>query len=436
MERSYFGSMDRVLQDLKDMKKISIIGLGYVGLPLAKEFSKYFNVVGYDKNLERIDELNKGLDRNFEFKKKDIKKSKIKFTKNIADIKFSDFFILTVPTPVTANLKPDLRLLISAVRSVAPFIKKGSMVIIESTVYPGVTEDVCQPILEKISNLKSPKDFYIGYSPERVNPGDKKNTVSNINKVVASQNIDSELIIYNLYKKIIRAQVFKAESIKVAEAAKVIENAQRDLNIAFVNELSLIFNKLNIKTTSVLKAASTKWNFLRFNPGLVGGHCIGVDPYYLTYIAKKNKYNPRVILSGRSVNNNMVMFILQQIKKIFKNKKITINLFGASFKENCADIRNSKSIELLKILKKNNYKIVLNDPFLIKAKLKNLHGIPIKMIKNLKKSDLCIFTVAHKEYSKFNNINLKKLVKKNGYVFDIKNIFNDNTLNNINYWKF
>ena len=418
------------------MKKISIIGLGYVGLPLAKEFSKYFNVVGYDKNLERVNELNEGIDRNFEFQKKDIKKSKIKFSNNINDIKHSDFFILTVPTPVTTNLKPDLRLLISAVKSVAPFVKKSSMVIIESTVYPGVTEDICQPILEKISKLKSPKDFYIGYSPERVNPGDKKNTVANINKVVASQNTDSKLIIYNLYKKIIKAQVFKAESIKVAEAAKVIENAQRDINIAFVNELSLIFNKLNIKTTSVLKAASTKWNFLKFNPGLVGGHCIGVDPYYLTYIAKKNKYNPRVILSGRLVNNNMVMFIFYQIKKIFKNKKITINFFGTSFKENCADIRNSKSIELLKILKKNDYKIILNDPFLIKAKLKKLNGIPIKIIKNLKKSDLCIFTVAHKEYSDFNNVNLKKLVKKNGYVFDIKNIFNDNTLKNINYWKF
>lgn len=418
------------------MKKISIIGLGYVGLPLAKEFSKYFNVVGYDKNLERVNELNEGIDRNFEFQKKDIKKSKIKFSNNINDIKHSDFFILTVPTPVTTNLKPDLRLLISAVKSVAPFVKKSSMVIIESTVYPGVTEDICQPILEKISKLKSPKDFYIGYSPERVNPGDKKNTVANINKVVASQNTDSKLIIYNLYKKIIKAQVFKAESIKVAEAAKVIENAQRDINIAFVNELSLIFNKLNIKTTSVLKAASTKWNFLKFNPGLVGGHCIGVDPYYLTYIAKKNKYNPRVILSGRLVNNNMVMFIFYQIKKIFKNKKITINFFGTSFKENCADIRNSKSIELLKILKKNNYKIIINDPFLIKAKLKKLNGIPIKIIKNLKKSDLCIFTVAHKEYSDFNNVNLKKLVKKNGYVFDIKNIFNDNTLKNINYWKF
>ena len=418
------------------MKKISIIGLGYVGLPLGKEFSKYFNVVGYDKNLERVDELNKGIDRNFEFQKKDIKKSKIKFSNNINDIKYSDFFILTVPTPVTANLKPDLRLLISAVRSVAPFVKKGSMVIIESTVYPGVTEDICQPILEKISKLKSPNDFYIGYSPERVNPGDKKNTISNINKVVASQNAESKLIIYNLYKKIIKAQVFKAESIKVAEAAKVIENAQRDINIAFVNELSLIFNKLNIKTTSVLKAASTKWNFLRFNPGLVGGHCIGVDPYYLTYIAKKNKYKPRVILSGRLVNNNMVMFIFHQIKKIFKNKKISINFFGTSFKENCADIRNSKSIELLKILKKKDYKIILNDPFLIKAKLKKINGIPIKIIENLKKSDLCIFTVAHKEYSKLNNINLKKLVKKNGYVFDIKNIFNNNTLNNINYWKF
>lgn len=417
------------------MKKISVIGLGYVGLPIALEFSKFFKVVGYDKNKVRVNNLIKGIDTNFEFNKKKIIRSRIKFTNTVNDTKLSDFFIVTVPTPVTKQLKPDLNILTSAIKSIAPYIKRKSMVIIESTVYPGVTEEICKPILEKLSGMKSPEDFFIGYSPERINPGDKKNILSRINKVVSSQNKKSLAIIYSLYKNIIKAKVFKASSIKVAEAAKVIENAQRDINIAFINELSLIFDRLNINTSSVLKAAQTKWNFLKFSPGLVGGHCIGVDPYYLTHISKKNNYNPKVILSGREVNNKMIFYIFQKIKKIFKNKKIKINFFGTSFKENCADNRNSKSIELLSILKKNNYKLTVTDPYLIKSKIKKINGIQVKKINELKKSDLCLFTVSHKEYFKLTNKDLGKILNKNGYIFDIKNIFKNEVLRNLKNWK-
>ena len=303
---------------MKSKKKISVIGMGYVGLPLACRLSKFYDVVGFDTNKARLSSLRKKKDNNNDINPSILKRSKIKFTDNINDISNSNYFIVTVPTPVNSQKRPDLKFIKSACKLIGPKIKKGSIVIFESTVYPGLTEEVCKPILEKKSKLLSPKNFGIGYSPERINPGDKIRTIENISKIVSGQ---TKLIchkIYLVYKKIINASIHKASSIKVAESAKIIENAQRDLNIAYMNELSIIFNKMKIKTSEVISLASTKWNFIKFKPGLVGGHCISVDPYYLTYKSKKSGYKPRFILSGRKINDDMPKYIVSEIKK--KNK--------------------------------------------------------------------------------------------------------------------
>ncbi len=345
---------------MKKSTKISIIGVGYVGLPLALAFSKKFSTVGFDLNKNRIDELKNGYDSFNDQKKKDLlKNTRLLFSSSTKDINSSDYFIITVPTPVNNQKIPDLKPLISASKIVGKNMKKKSIVIYESTVYPGCTEEVCVPLLEKYSGLKFNHDFFCGYSPERINVGDKKHRLENIKKIVSGSNINSLNKINSLYSNIIKAGVHKAETIKVAEAAKVIENTQRDLNIALVNEFSLIFDKLNIKTDQVLNAAATKWNFIKFSPGLVGGHCVGVDPYYLTYKAKKVGYNPKVILSGRKINDNMSKNVCDKILKLVRvndiKRKPHLLILGYGFKENCSDIRNSKVIDLVNhFLKKKN----------------------------------------------------------------------------------
>ena len=361
--------------------KIGIIGLGYVGLPLAVEFGKKFPVVGYDISVERIKSLKKGIDDTLEVSRKDFSKAvNLKFTNNPKDMKSQNFFIITVPTPINKKKKPDLSLLKNATKIVGKLLNKGDIVIFESTVYPGVTEDICVPILEKYSKLFFNRDFFCGYSPERINPGDKEHRLVNITKVTSGSNSEVAQIIDLLYKQIIKAGTFKAKSIKVAEAAKVIENTQRDINIALINELSIIFNKLEIDSRSVLEAASSKWNFLKFYPGLVGGHCIGVDPYYLTYKAEEVGYIPKVILAGRRLNDAMGSYVVSELLKLMIKKKINtikakILIMGLAFKENCTDYRNTRVLDIIEELKEHNLKIDVYDPWLDSKKVKFELGI-------------------------------------------------------------
>jgi UDP-N-acetyl-D-galactosamine dehydrogenase len=338
--------------DLSEIR-IGIIGLGYVGLPLAVAFGKYRSVVGFDTNITRVSELTNKLDKTLEVEQAELTDAiHLTYSASPACLSDCNFFIITVPTPIDSNNNPDLTPIKNATETVAKFLKKGDFVVYESTVYPGCTEEFCVPILELLSGLEFNKDFYCGYSPERVNPGDKLHKLIDIKKVTSGSNSDAANIIDSLYGEIIRAGTYKAESIRVAESAKIIENTQRDLNIALINELSIIFNKLNIDTESVLRAANTKWNFLNFKPGLVGGHCIGVDPYYLTYKAHSIGYHPEVILSGRRVNDGMGAYVSSQLIKSMIKKKIQIDgarilVLGLTFKENCPDIRNTKVVDVI-----------------------------------------------------------------------------------------
>ena len=410
-------------------KKISIIGLGYVGLPLAQAFKKYFRVCGFDINKKRIDELNIGFDRNNEIKKKELlKKKNIIFTNKIQDIKNSDFIIITVPTPITKNKLPDLYPLSYSCKLISKFIKKKSIIIFESTVYPSCTEKYCTPIIEKYSKMKFNRDFYIGYSPERINVGDKKHTLENIVKIVSGSDSSTLKKVSNLYSKIIKAGVYKCPNIMTAEAAKAIENAQRDINIAFINEVSVLFNKLNIKTSDVLNAAKTKWNFLNFVPGIVGGHCIGVDPYYLTFIAKQKGLNPKVILSGRNVNDNMSktvsdLFYSELKIRFEKIKKFRVLILGVAFKENTNDIRNSKAFDVCKYLNRINIDVDLYDP-LINYKLKNKYFNQLKTIKKDVKYHALLLLVPHREILKKIR-NFKKNLYRKSFIYDFKNVIND-----------
>src|SRR5687768_13626141 len=335
------------------MDRIAIIGLGYVGLPLAVEFGKVLDVIGFDINNERIQELKNGFDRTREVDLNELKaSSRLSYTSDKTELKAANYFIVTVPTPVDDSKKPDLRPLVSASKTVGSVLKKGDTVIYESTVYPGCTEEICVPVLEEVSGLKFNKDFFCGYSPERINPGDKLHRVTTIKKVTSGSTPEVADKVDELYKQIITAGTHKASSIKIAEAAKVIENSQRDINIAFVNELALIFERIGIDTHEVLEAAGTKWNFLPFKPGLVGGHCIGVDPYYLTYKADSLGYHPQVILSGRRINDNMGLYIANSVIKLMAQNDLPINngkvlILGITFKENCPDIRNSKVVDVI-----------------------------------------------------------------------------------------
>ena len=407
---------------------ISIIGLGYVGLPLAVEFGKQYPTVGFDINKERIGELNEGIDRTLEVDKAILQEAKfIKFSHDVADLKESNIYIITVPTPVDKYNKPDLTPLRKASETIAKVLKKGDIVVYESTVYPGATEEECVPVLEKFSGLVYNQDFYCGYSPERINPGDKEHTVSKILKVTSGSTPEIAEVVDQLYASIITAGTFKASCIKVAEAAKVIENSQRDINIAFVNELSKIFNLLGIDTQEVLAAAGTKWNFLKFSPGLVGGHCIGVDPYYLAQKAQEVGYHPEIILAGRRLNDSIGAYVADETVKMLVKKQINVSnakvlIMGITFKENCPDVRNTKVIDIITELQKYYLDLTIVDPWADKASVK--HEYNLEIINDISESatkefDGIILAVSHKE---FLNMDIKKLKKETSVLFDVKGV--------------
>jgi len=404
---------------------ICIVGLGYVGLPLFLAFNKNkINVIGYDSSLKRIEELKKYKDINGEFSKEELISTKnIFFTNKPSDLKDANIYIITVPTPINKNKTPNLKPLLKASKTIGKNLLKNDIVIYESTVYPGCTEEECVPVLEKHSKMKFNKDFFCGYSPERINPGDKKRKLKDIVKVTSGSTIATAKIIDNLYKKIIKAGTHLAPSIKVAEASKIIENVQRDVNISLMNELAIIFNKMGVDTNDVLKASSTKWNFLNFKPGLVGGHCIGIDPYYLSYKAQQLGYTPNVILSGRKINNKMGKHIAEKISNLLSNRNkkpqnCNALILGVTFKENCSDIRNSRVFNLYKSLIKLKIKVDLFDPYAIKEDV--LKSYRVKLIEKInKKYDIIILAVAHDEFLKINLVNFKKL---NGIIYDVKSV--------------
>lgn len=407
-------------------KKIAIIGLGYVGLPLAVEFGKKYTVLGFDINKERISELQRGYDRTKESNESSILSSThLTFSSSTDDLLAYNVFIVTVPTPIDQFKSPDLKPLLKASEMLGYVLKKGDIVIYESTVYPGCTEEDCVPILEKYSGLKFNRDFFCGYSPERINPGDKVNTLTKIKKVTSGSTPEIADVVDGLYQSIITAGTHKAPSLKVAEASKAIENAQRDINISFVNELALIFDRMGIDTSDVIEAAATKWNFLKYKPGLVGGHCIGVDPYYLAHKAEMLGYHPQVILSGRRVNDNMGMFVANKVVKLMIQKGIAIKgsralILGVTFKENCPDIRNSKVVDIYRELLQFGLEVNIHDPHADKQEVAEEYGISIS--ENLVTYDAIILAVSHEEFASFD---LNKL--KNGdhtVIYDTKSFLN------------
>lgn len=420
--------------------KIAIIGSGYVGLPLSIAFSKYYSVIAYDINQKRVKDLLKGIDSNQQHRKKEILKKKLIFTSNKNLLKDNDIYIITVPTPIKSNNQPDLNMLKQASILVGKIIKKNACIIFESTTYPGCTEEFCVPLIQKFSKLKFEKDFSVAYSPERVNPGDKANVLKNIVKIVGANDNKTLLKVKILYKKICRS-VYIVNNIKVAEGAKVIENIQRDLNIALVNELSILFNKLNIPTNEVLNAANTKWNFHYYKPGLVGGHCISVDPYYLAHQAKKKKFFPKLILSGRRLNESMGKYVAMQTVKLLKNNSLDFNksrvaVLGFAFKDNIPDIRNTKVIQILEYLRKKNIKFDVFDSWVSKEQAKKEYKIIIKDFKYFKKNkfDAIILVVSHKLFLKKLSFYSKFYKNKNKKIFiDVKNNYSIKDLNKNNF---
>lgn len=417
--------------------KIGIIGLGYVGLPIALEFAKKASVIGFDINQERIDLLNQQIDPSNEMEAKDFAGADITFTSSIEVLKEAGFFIVAVPTPVDAHNVPDLIPVQKASETIGKVIKKGDYVVYESTVYPGCTEEDCLPIIEKLSGLKVCEDFKLGYSPERINPGDKQHTLATIVKVVSGCDAESAEQIAKVYEMVVTAGVHRASSIKVAEAAKIIENTQRDVNIALMNELSIIFDRMGINTYEVLEAAATKWNFLKFHPGLVGGHCIGVDPYYLTYKAAELGFNSRVILSGRYINDNMGNYVSKKlIQHIIANtnnvKEAKILVMGATFKENVSDIRNSKVADVIKTLQSYFLKVFVHDPYASTNELQHEYGFGlIDEIDN--DYDAILVSVPHKEYLSFDDAFFASITKPHAMIADLKGIYR-NTITSRKYW--
>ena len=419
----------------KSNHKIAIIGLGYVGLPLAVEFAKKYPVIGFDISAQRIAQLNLGEDKTLEVLNDDlkkvllgqreslpIKKTGLVASSNIDDISLSNVYIVTVPTPIDVHKKPNLNPLISASKMIGAVLKKGDIVIYESTVYPGCTEEDCVPVLEKTSGLKFNMDFFCGYSPERVNPGDKINTLTKIKKVTSGSTPETAEIVNNLYQSIITAGTYLAPNIKVAEASKAIENAQRDVNISFMNELALMFERMGIDTNDVIEAAATKWNFLPFKPGLVGGHCIGVDPYYLTYKAESLGYHPAVVSSGRKVNDEMGVFIASKLIKLMIQKGIRIKdsnilILGITFKENCPDVRNTKVVDVYNELKTYNTNLDVFDPWANKKEVQEEFGISLIENWDQKHYDAIVIAVAHNE---FKNIPFSKLSSNSTVIYDTK----------------
>ena len=421
--------------------KIAIIGLGYVGLPLARLFATKYSVVGFDINTERISELMSGVDSTLEVDNQTLQSVMVSdssdsnglfCTNQLAKIKDCNYYVITVPTPVDKNNRPILIPLVKASETVGAVLKKGDIVIYESTVYPGATEEDCVPVLEKVSGLKFNKDFYAGYSPERINPGDKEHTVEKILKVTSGSTPETGLKVDNLYKSVIIAGTHLAPTIKVAEASKVIENSQRDINIAFVSELAKIFNLLDINTHDVLEAAGTKWNFLPFKPGLVGGHCIGVDPYYLAQKAQEKGYHPEIILAGRRINDGMGDYVASEIVKCMIKSNIPVNnsnilILGFTFKENCPDIRNTKVVDLINALKSYGVYISIHDPWANEDEVMLEYGLKSAKSLTNEKFDAIVLTVAH---SKFKELNLSLLKRKNSIVYDVKNFISNNEVNN------
>ena len=417
--------------DLKDIK-LAVIGLGYVGLPLAVEFAKYRSVVGFDINQKRISELASGNDQTLEVESDElINASQLTYSSEMQDLKQCNCFIVTVPTPIDEYKRPDLTPLIKASEMVGKVLKPGDIVVYESTVYPGCTEEICIPVLEKISGLRFNVDFFAGYSPERINPGDKEHRVATIKKVTSGSTVEMATLIDALYSQIVVVGTHKAESIKVAEAAKVIENTQRDLNIALINELAIIFNRLNIDTEAVLLAAGSKWNFLPFRPGLVGGHCIGVDPYYLTYKAESIGYHPQLILAGRRLNDGMGGYVVSQLVKAMTKKCIQVYganvlVMGLAFKENCPDIRNTRVIDIIDELKEYGCKVDVFDPWVASSDAEHEYGITMVDKSRLESQayDAIILAVGHSEFRKMGLEEIRALGKSPHIVYDIKYVFN------------
>ncbi|MDH2171751.1 Vi polysaccharide biosynthesis UDP-N-acetylglucosamine C-6 dehydrogenase TviB [Acinetobacter johnsonii] len=406
--------------------KIAIIGLGYVGLPLAVEFGKKVPVIGFDIHQKRIDELQSGQDHTLEVSPKELKQAThLSYTTNLQQLADCNFFIVTVPTPIDEFKQPDLTPLVKASESIARVLKKGDVVVYESTVYPGATEEVCIPVLEKNSGLKFNQDFYAGYSPERINPGDKLHRVTNILKITSGSTPAVADYVDQVYNLVVEAGTHKAASIKVAEAAKVIENTQRDVNIALINELALIFNKMGIDTEAVLEAAGTKWNFLPFRPGLVGGHCIGVDPYYLTHKAQSMGYHPEIILAGRRLNDGMGAYVVTQLVKAMLKKRIQVEdakvlILGLSFKENCPDIRNTRIIDIVNELKEYHTQIDVYDPWVDAAEAEHEYGIqPISTLED-GKYDAVILAVAHQQFKVMGADAIRALGKADHVLYDLK----------------
>ena len=418
-----------VMKKISPPRKIAVIGLGYVGLPVAVAFGKQGTVIGYDKNPERVAALKKGLDVTNQISSEELQSTHIHYTTQPEDLKAANFYIVAVPTPVDNSKNPDMSLVLSASETIGTVLKKGDIVVYESTVYPGATEDECAPVLEKQSGLDCGKDFTLGYSPERINPSDKEHTFESIVKIVSGQDERTLEIVAEMYGSVVTAGIYKAPTIKTAEAAKVIENTQRDLNIALMNELALIFEKMGLDTHEVLEAAQTKWNFLPFKPGLVGGHCISVDPYYLTHKAKQFGYFPEVILAGRHINDSMGKFIAEQAIKLMMEKdcKIegsTISILGFTFKENCPDIRNSKVIDIIDTLKQFKVKCKVYDPLADPREAKKYYDIELSDWDDIPASDALIIAVGHEAFKKLKPQDYLAKLSKNPVILDVKAILN------------
>lgn len=424
-------------------RSIAVVGLGYVGLPIAVAFGKQGPVVGFDINKTKIEELRRGIDRTGEVSPSDLKASQVQYTWEPAELKAADFIIVAVPTPINEALQPDFTALQKSSELIGANMSPGSIVVYESTVYPGATEEVCLPILEKMSGMKAGVGFKIGYSPERINPGDKEHTLEKIIKVVSAQDAESLEIVAKTYGAVVKAGIHRASSIKVAEAAKVIENTQRDLNIALMNELSLIFHRLGIDTKSVLEAAGTKWNFLRFSPGLVGGHCIGVDPYYLTAKAESVGYHPQVILSGRRINNGMGKFVAEQTMKLLSQlprpvNELKVAVLGLTFKENVPDLRNSKVPDIINELREYGVQVIVHDPIADPGEAVHEYGIKLVDLKQIQGVDGVIVAVSHKSFLEIGLAELLKPLRdhKNGVLVDVKSIFDPAKVPaSIKYWR-
>ena len=424
-------------------RSIAVVGLGYVGLPIAVAFGKQGPVVGFDINKAKIAELRRGVDRTGEVSSADLKASQVQYTWEPAELKAADFIIVAVPTPINEALQPDFTALQKSSELIGSNLAPGTIVVYESTVYPGATEEVCLPILEKMSGMKAGVDFKIGYSPERINPGDKEHTLEKIIKVVSAQDAESLEIVAKTYETVVKAGIHRASSIKVAEAAKVIENTQRDLNIALMNELALIFHRLGIDTKSVLEAAGTKWNFLKFSPGLVGGHCIGVDPYYLTAKAESVGYHPQVILSGRRINNGMGKFVAEQTMKLLSQlprpvNELKVAVLGLTFKENVPDLRNSKVPDIINELREYGVQVVVHDPIAESEEAVHEYGIKLVDLKQIKDVDGVILAVAHRSFLEMGMSELLKPLRdqNSGVLIDVKSILDPSKVpSSIKYWR-